>query len=217
MMDLNQDFDNMPLTVVIDQNDDIETLDIRAGAILRVTNGATLVKTRTAPSPGSMSINGVLDLSGGAFLSRAGGPSLATFRTQLIAGRNGGSWNGTSASGAINSALAASTPLSDSVGYGLGSEIAPTSIGPFSIAAGDTLLRYTLEGDANLSGTVNLSDFNRIATNFGQSNKNWTEGDSNYDGLVNLADFNALAGNFGQAVAGPDVFSDQPIDELVLL
>src|SRR6476619_3409529 len=72
MMDLNGDFDNIPLTVVIDQDDDIETLDIRGGATLRITDGATLVKTRAATSPGSMSIDGVLDLAGGAFISRAG-------------------------------------------------------------------------------------------------------------------------------------------------
>jgi hypothetical protein len=201
VMDLNQDFDNVPLTVVIDQNDDIETLDIRTSATLRVTNGATLVKTRATTSPGSISIDGVLDLVGGAFLSRAGGPSLTTFRNQLIAGRNGGSWNGSGAGGAINSSLAAASSLSDGVGYGLGSQIAPTSIGPFSVATGDTLIRYALDGDADLSGNVNLADFNRLAGSFGQANKVWVDGDSNYNGLINLTDFNALAGNFGGALS----------------
>jgi hypothetical protein len=196
---------------VIDQNDDIEGLEVRAFGILRVTNGATLVRTRAATSPGFMSIVGVLDLAGGAFLSRAGGPSLTTFRTMLTAGRNGGSWNGTNASGAINSSLASTSPFSDGVGYGLGSQIAPISSGPFSIAAGDTLLRYTLDGDADLNGAVNLNDFNRLAAAFGQSNKIWTDGDSNYDGNVNLLDFNALSANFGSAASAPTLFM-QPLD-----
>ena len=67
-----------------------------------------------------MSLNGVLDLAGGAFLSRAGGPSLASFQTFISRGYNGGAWNGTNASGAINSSLAASSALPDAVGYGLG-------------------------------------------------------------------------------------------------
>jgi hypothetical protein len=142
-----------------------------------------------------------LDLAGGSFLSRAGGPTPAQFRNQIIAGRNGGSWNGSGAGGAINSSLATSSPFSDGVGYGLGSEIAPTSIGPFAIAPGDTLIRYTLDGDADLSGNVNLNDFNRVVANFAQSSRVWVHGDSTYDGLVNLNDFNAMAGNFGASAA----------------
>jgi hypothetical protein len=65
----------------------------------------------------------------------------------------------------------------------------------------DTLIRYALDGDADLDGAVNLADFNRLASSFGQSNKIWTDGDSNYDGLVDLADFNAQAGNFGLSAA----------------
>jgi hypothetical protein len=69
------------------------------------------------------------------------------------------------------------------------------------------LVRYALDGDADLSGGVNLADFNRLAANFGQTNKQWVDGDSTYDGLVNLADFNALAGNFGMfAAADNEIF-----------
>lgn len=60
---------------------------------------------------------------------------------------------------------------------------------------------YFLQGDANHDAIVNLSDFNRLATNFGLSPRDFTEGDFNYDGTVNLADFNLLAGRFGMSVA----------------
>jgi hypothetical protein len=80
-----------------------------------------------------------------------------------------------------------------------------SSIGPFNIAAADTLVRYTRYGDATLDGTVNLSDFNKLASNFGQSGKQWTDGDFNYDGTVNLTDFNRLASNFGLSAAGSTV------------
>ena len=48
---------------------------------------------------------------------------------------------------------------------------------------------------------MNLQDFNRLATNFGQSPRDFTQGDFNYDGVVNLIDFNILAGRFGRELA----------------
>jgi hypothetical protein len=60
-----------------------------------------------------------------------------------------------------------------------------------------------LPGDANLDRTVNLLDFNVLASNFGFGIRNWSGGDFNGDSLVNLLDFNLLAGNFGLS-AGAD-------------
>ena len=57
---------------------------------------------------------------------------------------------------------------------------------------------FFLNGDANRDGRVNLSDFNILAANFGQSGRNFAQGDFTYDGIVNLADFNVLASRFGQ-------------------
>ena len=63
------------------------------------------------------------------------------------------------------------------------------------------IVRYARYGDADLSGTVNLADFNLLAGNFGLTGKNWSDGDFDYDGSVGLADFNLLAGNFGLAAS----------------
>ena len=48
---------------------------------------------------------------------------------------------------------------------------------------------------------MNLTDFNRLASHFGQTAVDWSRGDFNYDGRVDLADFNALAANFGRTSA----------------
>jgi hypothetical protein len=63
-------------------------------------------------------------------------------------------------------------------------------------------VRLVRNGDANLDGTVNLGDFNRLASSFGSTSALWDDGDFNYDGIVNLADFNLLAANFGLSAAG---------------
>jgi hypothetical protein len=60
---------------------------------------------------------------------------------------------------------------------------------------------FFLAGDANHDARVNLSDFNILAANFGQSGRDFTRGDYNYDGTVNLQDFNVLASRFGAVVA----------------
>src|SRR5207248_6144452 len=65
------------------------------------------------------------------------------------------------------------------------------------------LVRYTLRGDANLSGTVDLTDFTFLAANFNKSSgAQWLDGDFNYDDKVDLTDFTFLASNFNQTV-GP--------------
>ena len=61
---------------------------------------------------------------------------------------------------------------------------------------------FFMQADANRDRRVNLADFNILAGNFGQSNRNFGQGDFNYDGQVNLGDFNILASRFG-GVLGP--------------
>jgi hypothetical protein len=190
-------------TVNISGNSRVQLLTDDTVRNLNVSgSGKFIIPTNVACRAQAISLTGIIDLAGGALLSAAGGPSLTAFRNLLIAGRNGGAWNGTARAGTINSSLAASTTgASDGVGYGLGSQIAPTSIGSFPIGAGDILLRYTLDGDANLDHAVDTSDFNILAGNFAQSGRAFSQADFNYDGLADTLDFNLLSSNFGKAVA----------------
>jgi hypothetical protein len=75
---------------------------------------------------------------------------------------------------------------------------------------------HVLKGDANRDKRVNLSDFNILAANFGQSSRTFSTGDFNYDGQANLADFNILAGRFGQAITAPASGGyGNPLDDLL--
>jgi hypothetical protein len=62
---------------------------------------------------------------------------------------------------------------------------------------------FFLTADANHDARVNLSDFNILASNFGQQPRDFTQGDFNYDGRVNLNDFNILATKFGTVLTAP--------------
>ena len=87
----------------------------------------------------------------------------------------------------------------------------PFDLGTFGTATfdfdGSVTARATARGgDANFDGSVNLSDFNALAANFGAaSGAGWLQGDFTFDGRVNLEDFNVLAANFGMSasVHGP--------------
>jgi hypothetical protein len=138
-----------------------------------------------------------IDASGTIIFDYAtAGPSpFITIRNEIISGFNGGAWNGSG----IRSSAAAADP-DRGVGYAESSDVLGMSGGTFlgeSVDGTAVLVRYTRYGDANLDGQVNLGDFNRLAANFGQSDRHWSQGDFTYDGVVNLADFNRLAANFG--------------------
>ncbi len=76
---------------------------------------------------------------------------------------------------------------------------AVTSSAGQPLDASRTLDFFVLAGDANRDRTVDLADFNLLATNFGSAGT-FSEGDFDYSGTVDLADFNALAINFGKTL-----------------
>lgn len=127
-----------------------------------------------------------------------GNPSpISAIKADIISGYNNGSWNGTgiaSSAAATNSAYA--------LGYADGSTDSGTAAN-----AGQVLIKYTLVGDANLDGAVNLTDLLALLNNYGQSDRDWAQGDFNYDGTVNLTDLLALLNNYGQSSSVASVVS----------
>jgi len=108
--------------------------------------------------------------------------------------------------------------VTDGVGYGRSSEIGIASTGGFAINPGDTLIRHTLDGDADLNGNVDIADFSRIAASFDAAGKVWTTGDSTYDNVTDIVDFAGLAANFNQSATGITAryrpFSQRVLDAL---
>jgi len=178
---------------------------------IRTTGGVTLnvpvTHVLTGRSTANTSIVGALTLGGSSQLDLAdqdlivdytGSSPLADIRGKILAGYAGGSWNGNG----ISSSAAAANP-SAGLGY---AEAAALGIGSFSgqsIDADAVLVRYTLRGDANIDGTVNIGDFSLLASNFNSAG-DWAKGDFNYDLSVNIGDFSLLASNFNQVLAGSD-------------
>ena len=57
---------------------------------------------------------------------------------------------------------------------------------------------YTVNGDADLNGTVNGADLNTVLSNYNQTGMYWWQGDFDYNGTVNGADLNIVLSNYNQ-------------------
>ena len=173
------------------------SIQIESGGLLSIESPFNrTLRTSTLNIAGT----GAIDLNYSSMIVDYTGPSpLAAVQSLLASGYAVGTWTGSG----IRSAAAATTP-NRGVGLALATDLFtsfPNAFGGQLIDGTCVLLRYTAYGDADLSGNVNLTDFNRLATNFGQTNRRWSQGDFNYDGNANLIDFNRLAANFGTSVA----------------
>jgi hypothetical protein len=132
-------------------------------------------------------------------------------RQLLQSGFDNGGWNGRGI------ATAHAGPASSrALGYAEATDVFSTFPATFAgqqVDGTSVLVRFTSYGDADLSGTVNLNDFNRLAANFGTSNRNWVHGDADYNRTVNLADFNRTAAAFGSTVAAANRTGGGPTED----
>jgi hypothetical protein len=117
----------------------------------------------------------------------------ALIKTYLAGGYNGGTWTGvpTATTGVITS-----TPAAANVNHNTAIGWADSSDGTGVNTVANTIeLKYTLNGDTNLNGTVDIFDLNALLPNFNKTG-DWTGGDFNYTGNVDIFDLNALLPNF---------------------
>jgi autotransporter-associated beta strand protein len=187
-------------TLAVNGSTGITSLAINAGTIsgapaVTVSGGGqmSLVQdARVTVAIGGLAVDqasggGRLDVGAGQVSIAAGGISAADLRADIIAGRNGGAWNG--ATGIMSSA-AASSAGGRAVGY---------------VANGDgsATISFAAPGDVDLSGAVNVFDLVSInsAGKYGSGAASvWNQGDFNYDGVTNVFDLVSVntAGVYGQ-------------------
>jgi autotransporter-associated beta strand protein len=78
-------------------------------------------------------------------------------------------------------------------------------LGSLDLGGGQVEVRFTLLGDTNLDGKVDVTDLGNLASSYGTgSGALWVQGDTNYDGKVDVTDLGNLASSYGGALAsGP--------------
>jgi hypothetical protein len=118
----------------------------------------------------------------------------------IVSGRNGGGWNGagiiTSQSTAANSTYTTLGVATIAQVVGIGATQTTLWQGEV-VTGGDTLVKYTYGGDANLDGKINVDDYGRIDSNAPLGTSGWYNGDFNYDGKINVDDYGIIDFNVG--------------------
>jgi len=161
------------------------------GPALAVGSGGNLTlpaDTRVSVTAGELTVDeaagGLVDLGSGQIAITSA--SAEAIRSEIVAARNGGAWNGTAG---IGSSAAASAGGTRAVGY---------------VAAGDGSARvsFAAPGDTDLDGQVNVFDLVTVdasGTYGSGSPAVWADGDFNYDGLTNVFDLVGIdtAGAYG--------------------
>ncbi len=152
-----------------------------------VAAGSTLsLGSQPAATVNSLANEGLLDV-GSSKLSVATGLTAVALVDWIVAGRNGGTWDGAAG---VTSAEAAAADGTRAVGW-------------LDNGDGSFTFGFAAQGDTNLDGQVGLDDLMNIlaAGKYGSgTGATWAEGDFNYDGVVDLTDLiDVLAtGVYGQ-------------------
>jgi len=91
-----------------------------------------------------------------------------------------------------------------------------TDLAGNALAAGRTLDTFVLSGDIDRDRVVGPSDFNLLATHFGQTGQTWATGDFDGDGIVGPSDFNILATAFGTTLIAPSgLTAEAPVSSVI--
>jgi GH25 family lysozyme M1 (1,4-beta-N-acetylmuramidase) len=172
------------------------TLNVSSGMVRLAASGTTSVSIVNNLN----ATGGQLDLGNEGVIVNYSAASPATaIRNALASAYANGAWTGAG----ITSSNAIADPTDrTAVGFADAFEIGnPATFLGQPIDTTSVLIRYTLYGDTNLSGVVDIADFSNLAANFNVFVPRWSRGDFNFDGVVSVADFALLAANFNQSIA----------------
>ena len=162
------------------------TLAVRATATVRFDVGMSAVSLpRVELHPDAL-----LDLGEAKVSVSPGGVDPTILRQAIIAGRNGGGWNGSSG---VASTAASVSAGSRAIGYQIGSD-------------GSATIMFTAVGDLNLDGQVDVFDLLAMDSGrrFGSTDTaDWSQGDLDYDGRATIFDLLSIdaAGTFNTRVS----------------
>ncbi len=157
-------------------------------------NGTSNIGTLTRDPSATLNLSNNNLVTGNAVGSWSG--SYSGILGDVAAGRNGGTWNGI---GIItNEADAQPGPGKTTLAVATGAQVKGLGVGQTATWAGqvvddnDTLVMYTWNGDANLSGFVDADDYFQIDSNYGDTTASaitFNNGDFNYDGEIDGDDY----------------------------
>ena len=184
---------NGPTTIVSDPGGDDPQINVTGSGdqlIVNDTGGGTINITSLTVSGGGTSTVDVANSANSPVVLNIGSLSLSG-TAALDLGNNELVTTATPAS--IQSLLLSGALKTSAPGGVLGYK---------DLGGGQTEVRFTVRGDANLDGIVNVLDFNALSMNYNKTGQLWANGDLTNDGKVNAADFDQLATGYGSNIGG---------------
>jgi len=190
-------------TFAVNSGNSITATYVRQGTLS--IDGTSTVTIADSPAPGTITATSILtDLNNSGTLDLKNNDLIISDSTQfstvqaaITNAYNNGDWN----QAGITSSSAKANPNSYGLGYGTAGAVGTTSFDGQPVASGSVLIKYTLLGDALLTGTVGLGDFNAVVANLNTGTL-WTQGAFHPGSTTGLADYNAVVANFNQTASG---------------
>lgn len=165
------------------------------GHITLSTTAATRQTADVVADIGSLTIgtSGLLDLKNHDLIIRsASNLTLSQVRSFINSAYDSGAWDGTA--GITSSSI---NPSNEALGYAMAGELSLSTFDGISVSSGDILVKYTYQGDANLDGSVDLTDEAIMENNWGSAT-DWAHGYFEYtSGVSGLTDLSVILNNFG--------------------
>ena len=181
---------NLPLTIASDT-----VINVSPGGALLISDPVTVNAGKTLSKIGGGPVtyqSTVTVLAGGSFAisgsAQVGGLALAPNGKVDVAGMLAiGNTNYDAIVARVGDGIMSSSAATDSNHA--------TTLGLIDRGS-DVLVEYTYFGDADLSGEVDIADFDQFLVGFGSNGTIWSKGDFDLSGSVDLADFELYVHGF---------------------
>jgi fibronectin-binding autotransporter adhesin len=190
----------------INANSTASTISGSGALILGTAAALTLAPNSGASKQSALSLTPTsqLNLTNNALILEA--PDALTKSTDLtqltaevLSGKDGGAWDGHG----ITSSTAASNPNNISIAIADNAVLGYTTYGGQNVDPNSILVVPALFGDADLSGTVTVTDLNTVLTHLGTTTAAWTSGNFDNASTIDLTDLNDVLNHLGQSFAIP--------------
>jgi len=175
------------------------SLSISTGGQVTIANHGSSVDF--VPLVSSLTNSGTIDITNNAMVLQ--GANIGTINAEVALAYANGNWNGTNASGGVITSSTAAADTTHLTAVGVATNL--TSFEGSNVSNSAVLVKYTYYGDANLSGTVDGSDYSLIDSGYLTGATGWQNGDFNYDGVIDGSDYTLIDNAFntqGAQVAG---------------
>jgi hypothetical protein len=162
--------------------------------------GATVAPTFTIDPTSTLNMtdNDLIVLYG------SGNSPFAAIRSDIAQAYDGAAWD----KPGLTSTAAKASPQNYGLGYAEASALGLGTFDGVTLGGNAVLVKFTVVGDANLNGKVDIGDYDTVLSDYGSAG-NWSSGNFNFTGTVGIGDYDAILSNYGKSlstyVAAPDL------------